>query len=296
MFKKQYLFSTIILVLLAGLSGCSKQEKKSAGAKAMADQQIKRIKVQIPKLKSTDPRVVQQTKQQVTVRAKKLNKKDCIQMFGKKGKKLLNTHKSDSLNPIQLSIENKSKQPLQINKKSLNIKTVHPKKAYERLQQFDPGNKKRWIIGGVLTGLGVLLAPIVGILISAGVAAAGVGHGCLLGIVVGGAASGIFFGIPVVTGVGIGTTAYINHTRQSTLNKSLKNNLNKRQLRKLDIKSQQRADLLIFVSEKNIKPNLELTLFDTHRQSKFNSCNKPIINFTLNLDATVAPHYKIDAR
>lgn len=132
-YSKQIL-SFICIGLLLTLAGCAKKSNYKP-------RQLKSLK----ELVHID---YQETKEQVTVRAKVFNKLDCDYVFGERADRIIG--EKEPLQPIQLCIENQSCNSLKLAESGIDLPLISSKEISYRL-----GTRSRYLAGSICGGIGL---------------------------------------------------------------------------------------------------------------------------------------------
>jgi len=138
----QKIVSCAFIGLLLFVSGCAKKSNYKPHS--------------LPSLKESVHVDYQETKEQVTVRAKKFTHNDCDTFFGDRASKILSGKRP--LQPIQLCIENSSKVAVLLFDENINLRLVPTQMVAGRLTPYRFATSAIWS-GVGLFGLSVITLP-----------------------------------------------------------------------------------------------------------------------------------------
>lgn len=193
------------------------------------------------------------TKQNITLRAKRFNKQNCIQLFGSRGKKLITHRHKSSIYPIQLSITNKSNNTLLLEDNNINIPIMKYNKVARRMQHSTTIRAMGLLASGIalatITALGGFTIIGIGIITATAPLA-------IIGAVA--CASAPFM---LLVGTPVSTT--VNSVKNLRVNTNIKKDIkNKSLVRNVIIKPGQKIDTLIFVKGQNYRNKFRLKLYN----------------------------------
>ena len=201
----------------------------------------------------------------VTMQAKELSFAECQEIFGDRTKRLFTKRKP--LVPIQLTIENNSNNTWLLTESMIDLPLEPSGRVISRLQ--NSALCRALTVAGMALGSGCILTGLGGILF---ILTTNVYRGSSIGLAglfgIGMVAAGHLLGVsslvlPVITGV-----------NTSHENKDIKDYIQRTNLGKaLIIKPGQTVNMLLFVLEKQFKPNFTVTLIDQHDEQRTESFN-----------------------
>jgi hypothetical protein len=201
----------------------------------------------------------QETKNQVTVYAKRLNRSEANALFDGRGKYLFSTH--NPIYPIQITVVNKSADEISFDPTKITLKFANPKNVANRLQYQTVFNTVGIIAAGIL-GF-VILAPLTMIACLSGSATAGIA-------ILGGKAA--LAGLLVIT-----PTASIYYGNAwSKANQRITTDLNCKTARKSDtsiatIKPEEELSCILFADGKSFNPQFDVTIQKNNHAIIFNA-------------------------
>jgi len=235
-FAKQ-IFSFMCIGSLIVFAGCAKRN-------SYKPQNLKSLKESV----HVD---YQETKEQVTVRAKAFTTLDCEYVFGDRADSIID--EKNPLQPIQLCVENNSTSPLKLHESGINLPLVSSKEITNRL-----GSGSKFITSGIVGGIG------------------------LCGILTGGA---LFILAPfsmgmvelvlffLETGIFVTLTSpfvfLIENSGTRAVNYKISNYVHATNVgREIVINPGKTIDILIFARKAQFKPTFDFTLLNEHDQTK----------------------------
>ncbi len=207
----------------------------------------------------------QETKKDVTVRAKKMSSKEVLTLFNNRGNEIFENAKNQ-IHAVQLSCLNQSDTVYTIDKKSIGIPLVQIDTLYKKMA-WSPGAQVTGVVlGGVGLGIGVTAA-----------------NAYLL-------STGIFFSMPLVASIAGLTAGFVPYSflfglpylcyslakQGKTANEALEKDLNKKTVGDcLAISPKEQKDWLIFITQKDFTPSFFLTCSSL--------TNNDLVTFNINL-------------
>jgi len=131
---KKLIFSFMSFGLLMCLAGCAKKRNYKPN--------------KLLSLKESAHVDYQETKEQITVRAKAFSKIDCDYIFGERADRIIG--EKDPLQPIQLCIENNGSNNLKLLESKIDLQLVSAKEVTRRL-----GTSSNYLASGIWGGIGL---------------------------------------------------------------------------------------------------------------------------------------------
>lgn len=201
------------------------------------------------------------TQNNVTLRAKKLNKRETVKAFGPRGNQLFNKQRK-TIYPIQLSIENNSTELLVLKPEHIDLQLTSYRRVASRLQK-----------NTLLQALGTLT---IGVLTTAAVATGGVatlligGMATSVSMIIAGTATCITAPFFLLIGTPIATT--VKGIETAKANTTCKRGVKEKTLPPvLLIEPGQTIDTLIFVRKRDYSPAFDVTFVNQHEPEQLNT-------------------------
>ncbi len=201
------------------------------------------------------------TQNNITLRAKKLSKRETIKTFGIRGKQLFNKQRKTIL-PVQLSIENNSTELLVLKPEHIGLKLT----SYRRVAQRFQKNTLFQILGTLTIGALATAAVATG-----GVAALIIGGmATSVPLIIVGTATCVASPFFLLIGAPIATT--IKGIETAKANTAAKRGVKEKTLPPvLLIEPGQTIDTLIFVLKRDYRPYFDVTFVNQHEPEKLNT-------------------------